>query len=182
MDEAPPRAWPHLLDVRKRTLRLPGHRVTLAIGSFAAGTADDLSDVDLYVLVEDGAFTDAWEQRESLRPSDALQWWDIRPDATREIGTHNWLTRDMVLVECALTTARARPGLAEPYEVLEGDPAAVESFVPRERIPRQELDDFNSRLRAAGHLPEFHQRFGDFIRALRAARATEHTERTPGRS
>lgn len=177
MDDDSPRAWPHLLDVRKRALRLPGHRATITIGSFAAGTADDLSDIDLYVLIDDGAFTDAWEQRASLRPDGTLYWWDIRPDANREIGTHNWLTRDMVLVECALTTQKAHPRLSAPYRVVDGDQAAVESFIPREPIPRQELDDFNTRLEAAGHLPEVHQRYGDFIRALRAARTSPRATR-----
>ncbi|MDE3025039.1 MAG: hypothetical protein KGI93_05650, partial [Acidobacteriota bacterium] len=115
MDNDSLRAWPHLLDVRKRSLLLPGHRATLVIGSFAAGTADDLSDIDLYVLIDDSAFTDAWNHRDSLRPGDALYWWDIRPDTNREIGTHTWLTSDMVLVECALTTAKAQPRLSEPY-------------------------------------------------------------------
>ena len=130
MDNDSIRAWPYLLDVRKRSLLLPGHRATLVIGSFAAGTADDLSDIDLYVLIDDGAFTDAWDHRDSLRPHGALYWWDIRPDANREIGTHNWLTSDMVLVECALTTAKAQPRLSEPYMVVEGDPAAVELVHP----------------------------------------------------
>jgi len=170
------RGWPHFLEVRKTTVRLPGHRATIAIGSFAAGTADDLSDIDLYVLLEDGAFVDAWSCRDSLRPSDALHWWDIWPDAGREVATHNWLTRDMVLVECALATPKAQPRLSEPYEVVEGDPEAVGSFILREPISREELTTFNAELRAAGHLPEAHQRYGDFVRALRAARAAQ-TER-----
>lgn len=167
------RAWPHLLDLRKKTLALPGHRATITIGSFAAGTADDLSDIDLYVMLDDGAFDDAWSQRDSLRPRDALHWWDLRPDTSREIATHNWLTRDMVLVECALTTPKAQPRLSEPYQVVEGDPAAVESFIHRDPISREELNEFNATLQAAGHLPDVHLRYGDFIRALRAARASE---------
>jgi nucleotidyltransferase-like protein len=173
MERESVRATLHLLALRRETLKLPGHRATIAIGSFAAGTADDLSDIDLYVLVDDGAFDDAWNHRDSLRPSDALYWWDIRPDTSREIGTHNWLTRDMVLVECALATPKARPGLSEPYQVLEGDKAAVELFVRRDRISRQELNDFNAHLQAAGHLPEVHARYGEFIRALRAARVKQ---------
>jgi hypothetical protein len=165
-----PRAWPHLLDVRERALRLPGHRATITIGSFAAGTADDLSDIDLYLLFADGAFIDAWDERASLRPDDALYWWDIRLHANREVGAHHWLTRDMVLVECAFTTGKAQPRLSEPYAVVDGDPAAAESFVHRERISRQELNDFNARLQADGYLPEVHQRYGEFVRALRAAR------------
>lgn len=162
--------------MRRRCLLLPGHRATLLIGSFAAGTADDLSDIDLYVLIDDDGFTDAWQHRDSLRPDDALYWWDIRPDTNREIGTHNWLTRDMVLVECALTTAKAQPRLSQPYIVVEGDPAAVKAFIPRDRIPRQELNDFNARLQAAGHLPEVHHRYGEFIRALRTARTTRRAD------
>jgi predicted nucleotidyltransferase len=173
MQDGPVRATPHLLALRRETVKLPGHRATIAIGSFAAGTADDLSDIDLYVLVDDGAFDDAWNQRDLLRPGDALLWWDIRPDTSREIGTHNWLTRDLVLVECALATPAARPRLSEPYEVLEGDTEAVELFVPGERISREELNDFNARLQAAGHLPEVHRRYGEFIRALRAAQVKQ---------
>ena len=165
------RAWPHLLELRTKTVELPGHRATIAIGSFAAGTADDLSDIDLYVMVDDGSFDEAWGARDSLRPGDALHWWDIRPDANREIATHNWLTRDLVLVECALTTPNAQPRLSEPYELLDGDAAAVGLFAPRDRISREELDSFNARLRTTGHLPEVHERYGDLIRALRAARA-----------
>jgi hypothetical protein len=78
----------------------------------------------------------------------------------------------MVLVECALTTPKAQPRLSTPYTVVEGDPAAVESFIPREPISRQELTDFNTRLQDARHLPEVHQLYGDLIHALRNARTT----------
>jgi hypothetical protein len=167
------RGWPHLRDIREKTLRLPGHRATIVIGSFAAGTADDLSDIDLYLMLDDGAFVDVWSQRHSLRPDDALHWWDIRPDTSREIATHNWLTRDLVLVECALATPTAQPRLSEPYQVVEGDPSAVESFIRGDPISREELNEFNAELQAAGHLPDVHLRYGEFIRTLRTARATQ---------
>ncbi len=170
METESSRQWSCVIDVRDRALQLPGYRASILIGSFAAGTVDDLSDVDVIVALEDGAFDAAWQQRASVRPLDALHHWDVRPDRSREIAAHNWFTRELVLVECVFATPRGRLRLAEPFAVLDGDPAAAELFGRRGPIARTELDEYNEQLRSKGHLPEFHLLYGKFIRALRADR------------
>ena len=170
MDAGSSRQWPHVVDLRDRAKELAGYRATILIGSFAAGTADDLSDVDVIVALADGAFDAAWARRASLRPADALHHWDLRSEETREVAAHNWFTRELVLVECVFATPRGRLRLAEPFAIFDGDPTAAEGFARRAPIARAELDEYNEQLRSAGHLPESHLQYGEFIRALRADR------------
>ena len=171
MDHGRSRQWPHINDIRDRARELPGYRAMILIGSFAAGNADDLSDVDVIVALEDGAFAAAWARRASLRPTDVLHHWDIRGEEMREVAAHNWFTRELVLVECVFATPRGGLRLAGPFAIFDGDPAAAEGFARREPIARTELDEYNEQLRNEGHLPESHLQYGDFIRALRADRA-----------
>ncbi|MGE0544675.1 MAG: nucleotidyltransferase domain-containing protein [Dehalococcoidia bacterium] len=48
----------------------------ILVGSFAAGTADTLSDIDLILLAPDGGFEAAWARRSDLHPTGVLAVWD----------------------------------------------------------------------------------------------------------
>jgi hypothetical protein len=48
----------------------------ILLGSFAHGTPDAASDLDLIVCVRDGHFAEAWQQRTALQVTGAMVWWD----------------------------------------------------------------------------------------------------------
>jgi hypothetical protein len=155
------RQWPTIVDVVESAERLPGFAAFVLIGSFAGGWPDEVSDVDSIVSVKDGAFAAAWEARRTLHPSETAFEWDFRPDTEREIGAHKWISRDLVLVECVLATPIGHARLADPFVVLAGDPAYVETFNRIEQIKRSELEEYVRRLRAEGHdSPEVQKRYG----------------------
>jgi predicted nucleotidyltransferase len=162
------RQWPLVLETVRRAEHLAGFAAAILIGSFAAGTADDLSDVDLIFAVEDGAFEGAWAERESLRPGDALYWWDVRTEPDCEVGAHKWITRELVLVEGVIAAPAARARLADPHRVISGDAAAVDGFVRIPPIERTELADYAARLAQEGHTPAVQLRYEELVRALRA--------------
>ena len=70
----------------------------ILLGSFARGTPDAASDLDLIVCVGDGHFATAWQQRTALQVTGAMVWWDqhLAPD---RVGAHKWVTNELVLVE-----------------------------------------------------------------------------------
>jgi predicted nucleotidyltransferase len=166
------RQWPVVLETVRRAERLPGFTAAILIGSFAAGTPDDLSDVDLIVAVEDGAFPDAWANRTRLRADDAPYWWDVQPEPDREVAAHKWITPDLVLVEALIATPAAQTQLADPYRVISGDASAVDGFVRTPRIERADLADYAAKLALEGHTPEVQIRYEELIRALRAEIST----------
>jgi transposase-like protein len=110
----------------------------ILLGSFAHGTPDPASDLDLIVCVHDGDFATAWRQRIALQVTDAMVWWDqhLIPD---RMGTHKWVTNDLVLVECLLAAPDSGVRLAPPYRVVAGAPGLAERFTARPPIQRAEL-------------------------------------------
>jgi hypothetical protein len=110
----------------------------ILLGSFAHGTPDAASDLDLLVCVRDGDFATAWRQRTALQVTGAVVWWDqhLLPD---RMGTHKWITNDLVLVECLLAAPDSGVRLAPPYRVVAGDPGLAERFTARPPIQRAEL-------------------------------------------
>ena len=48
----------------------------ILLGSFARGTPDAASDLDLIVCVHHGHFAQAWQQRTALQVTGAMVWWD----------------------------------------------------------------------------------------------------------
>jgi hypothetical protein len=119
---------------------------------------------------EDGSFDEAWSRRAALRSPGVAYAWDFRPDAEREVGTHNWVSPDLVLVECVLATPTGHARLADPFVVRAGDHALVASFNRVEPITREDLQAYVERNRAEGHVqPEVQARYEDLVRALRAA-------------
>jgi hypothetical protein len=108
------------------------------LGSFAHGTPDAASDLDLIVCVRDGHFATAWRQRTALQVTGAMVWWDqhLVPD---RVGAHKWVTNDLVLVECLLAAPDSGVRLASPYRVVAGEPGLAEWFTARPPIQRAEL-------------------------------------------
>jgi hypothetical protein len=111
----------------------------MLIGSFAAGTADSLSDIDLFVVVKDGRFDEAWSRRRELGFEDDLFAWDIRDASMPEVGSHKFFTTGLVFVECLLATASSSARLADPCRVLVGPPGLPSRVKRRPPIDRSEL-------------------------------------------
>jgi hypothetical protein len=164
------RQWPTLEWVVERVSTQPAFVALFLCGSFATGHADEVSDIDFIASIADGRFEDAWAQRSSLVPPDALLSWDRRPDPMRELGAIKFLSRDVVKVELSFSTAAGRNLLADPFVLLIGDQRAAESFERRGPIPADELEAYAQRLRKEGKVSEVEMRYGDLMRAIRAAR------------
>lgn len=109
----------------------------LLLGSFAAGTADALSDLDLLLVVEDDGFERVWEKRALLhRP--ALFAWDLFA-GERPVGAHKWLTSELVLVECLIAEPGSGVRLAEPFVRLSGPVDLPDRLTRRAPILRGEV-------------------------------------------
>lgn len=100
----------------------------IAIGSFARGDPDELSDIDLLAVVAPGAFETAWAQRHRLA-GEPLVTWAPRAVPRPQLKWITWLTRDLVKVECGFVDPASRSKeLAEPFAVLLGDPSLADRF------------------------------------------------------
>ena len=164
------RLWPVLAGLAEEVERCDAYEAAILLGSLARGEGDEVSDVDLLLVVRDGSWEEAWSRRSRLSAG-ALYVWDERPEPDREMAKHAWLTRDFVLVECPHTTRAGAHVLADPFVVVAGDPAAAEALPRRPPIPRQELQEHVDRRVAEGTANEVQQRYDDLARALRRARA-----------
>jgi hypothetical protein len=91
------------------------------------------------------------------------------PDPARELGAIKFLSRDVVKVEFRSSTAAGQNLLADPFVVLIGDATAAERFERRGPIPPDELEAYAQKLREEGKVPEVEMRYGDLMRAIRAA-------------
>lgn len=144
----------------------------LLIGSFAAGTADDVSDVDVIVVVCEGQFDEAWNARQQIEGGEALAAWDGVDPKHAEIGGHKWLTRELVLVECLLATASSGVRLAEPFRVMAGDDALPGRLTRRPPIARVDLEAFARDLEAAGRVHDVERAYHALAEAVRAGRGS----------
>jgi predicted nucleotidyltransferase len=154
----------------------PDLEAAFVLGSLARGDVDDLSDVDLIVAVREGQFDAAWSDRHALRGDEALAFWDD-PDPERpELGVHKWLTRDLVLVEVVLATASSGMRLADPFEVVAGDPAVADRFERRPPIDRSELREFADMRVATGRAHEIEGAYEELVNAVRRAGAGQTTK------
>jgi hypothetical protein len=169
------RQWRALAHVAERVAQSPVLDGLLLIGSFVTGRADDLSDVDLIGVVAEGRFAEAWQQRVRLQTPDVLVAWDWPPDGSEAAG-HKWLTRDLVLVECALWAPSSAVCLADPFAVLVGEASLGDRFARRSEISREELEEFAQERKDDGTMPEVERRYGELVRAARAARAGHGVE------
>ncbi len=134
------RQWPTLVELTERIAARREFQGALLLGSFAAGRADPLSDIDLLIVVRPGDFEAAWAQRHSLYAQHPLFAWDVVRAGFPEIGAHKWLTAELVLVECLIATPTSGVRLAEPFVLVVGDSALLESLPRRRPITRREVE------------------------------------------
>lgn len=164
------RQWPLIVHAAERAAAMPELDGLLLLGSFAAGRADPISDVDLVAVIAEGRFDDAWARRRELETAGTLCGWDARIDADGDAASHKWITGDIVKVECGFADAtRSAMQLAPPYAVLVGDESVATRFPPLEPIPEEALEAYARELRERGMVPEVEVRYGDLRRALREA-------------
>jgi hypothetical protein len=121
----------------------------IVIGSFAGGQPDALSDLDLIAVAAPGRLEEAWEARQHLA-GDALVTWEPHSNEGRDIRWLNWLTHDLVKVECGIAAPGSRE-LAMPFDVVLGsesladalpriDPEVVEERAAQRREEQQVFD------------------------------------------
>lgn len=111
----------------------------VVLGSFAGGTADAVSDLDLFFITYDESFQKAWERRRDLHVTGALVEWDELDTTGAPVAGHRWLTADIVLVECVISAPTGGGRLAEPFSVVAGDADLVEKFPKRPPVQRAEM-------------------------------------------
>jgi hypothetical protein len=113
----------------------------IVIGSFAGGEPDALSDLDLIAVATPGRLEEAWDARHDLA-GDTLVTWEPHANAGPDLRWLNWLTHDLVKVECGI----AAPGgkeLAMPFAVVLGPESLADAFpridpeVVKERAARR---------------------------------------------
>lgn len=115
----------------------------IALGSFADGDADELSDLDLLAVAAPGRFEEAWAARRQLA-GDPLATWDSIDDPLHPLRWFKWLTPDLVKVECGVAAPGSRE-LADPVVVVLGPPSLADAFP---RVDRATLNQRAERLRA----------------------------------
>jgi len=168
------RQWPTVVDLAERVAATAALEGLLLIGSFAAGRADDLSDLDTIAVVAEGRFAEAWRERGKLHPAGVLVEWDHHapPGMSEEVAAHKWLTDDLVLVERLLTTPAGGARLAKPFVVLVGEQELADRLPRREPIPRADLEEFARQEAERGATHEVQTRYDKLARAVRARRGT----------
>lgn len=175
------RHWPTLMYVASKVQEAPELDALILIGSFARGTADEASDLDLLVAVSEGGIQAAWDQRTLLVPPDALLAWDDpRSDLGLEIVGRKFLSRDVVKVEVAMATPSSSFRLADPFVVAVGDEAVVDRFARADPIPPDLQEEYERELREDGLVPEVEVHYSDLMRSIRAARSGDARERIQG--
>lgn len=164
------RQWPLIVHAAERAAALPQLDGLLLLGSFAAGRADPISDVDLVAVVAEGEFDAAWGHRRDLQTPGTLYEWDVRVESDGDAASHKWITQDIVKVECGFADAsRSAMQLAEPYAVLVGDASVARRFPPLQPISSDVLEAYAQELRDKGMVPEIETIYGELRKALRAA-------------
>jgi predicted nucleotidyltransferase len=148
----------------------------ILLGSLARGDADDLSDVDAFVIVREGRFDAAWSERHTLRGDEALASWDDVDPERHEIAAHKWITRDLVLVEVVLATASSGIRLADPFAVVAGDAAVAERIERRPPIERADLRAFADKRVATGRAHEIERAYESLVNAVRRVGSGQTTQ------
>lgn len=116
----------------------------IVIGSFVGGQPDALSDLDLIAVAAPGRLEEAWEARQHLA-GDALLAWEPHSNEGHDIRWLNWLTHDLVKVECGIAAPGSKE-LARPFAVVLGPESLVDAFprigpeVVEERAARRRDD------------------------------------------
>jgi hypothetical protein len=168
------RQWPLIVHAAEQVWAMPDLDGLLLLGSFAAGSADQISDVDLLAVVAEGRFDQAWERRRELQTPGTLYEWDVRIESDGDAASHKWITQDIVKVECGFAdAARSTMQLAAPHAVLVGDESVAARFRPLDPIPPEVLEAYAHELRDKGMVPEVETAYGELRRALRQAASDE---------
>jgi hypothetical protein len=134
----PARQQDTLAEVSDRLTNKAWLEGALVVGSMAAGTADPASDIDLIICTKSGHFDAAWQDRHRLHGPNTLACWDQHATVT-DIGTHRWVTHDVVLVEALFATPTSGVRLAPPWKVIAGNPNVPTLFPHRPSIDRSEM-------------------------------------------
>lgn len=114
------RQWPVLQALVQQIATDSAFAAAVLVGSFASGRADSLSDLDLLLFVPDDGFAEAWARRNTLHVTGALIAWDDHREPERKIAKHQWVTPDLVYVECLIATSASGCRLADPHVVVAG--------------------------------------------------------------
>lgn len=133
------RQWAELQRIATKVSGDSAYLGLILIGSFASGTCDSLSDIDLIVAVRDGMFDEAWRRRETLREAPVAAAWDERKEQFTEAGSHKWVTHEVIFVECFLATPTSGVQVADPAHVIVGEQALLDRFPRRGPIDRSEM-------------------------------------------
>jgi len=160
------RQWPHVLRLADAAAGAPFIGLVL-LGSFARGEADELSDVDFIVLTAESDFSEAWEHRHDLHPTDAWCWDYARPAGDRDVAGHRWLTHDFALFDGLICTPSGSR-IADPMHLLVGNDALAGQLVRREPITAEERHLRKDEVT----LHEIERLYGQLKLALRAQRGT----------
>lgn len=133
------RQWPAIEGLCARIESSPDLAGALLLGSFARGSADSLSDVDLIVVARPGRFDRAWQARDRLRGPDAVAWFDDLVQPATELGGHKWMTTDLVFVECLIATATSGVRTTDDAVVIVGEAGLKDDLPKRPPIRRAEM-------------------------------------------
>src|SRR5437667_3777758 len=110
------RQWPTLKQLISHLVQFQSEFTSaLLVGSFAAGNADTVSDIDFILLAPDDKFDQIWKQRDGLHVTGSVSHYDELRENT--LGAHKWLTPDIIFMECLIATLSSNFHLAEPYIV-----------------------------------------------------------------
>jgi Nucleotidyltransferase domain len=154
----------------RRIEATPSLEGAFLIGSLARGEGDELSDVDVFVVVAEGRFDESWAARAELEGGEAIFAWDQLEAGRMNVGARKWLTTDVVLVECLLTTPSSGAKLAEPHRLLTGSSDLAGRIPQIPPIPRRELEEYAEEQREAGRTHPVQTAYDGLTRAVRAAR------------
>ena len=133
------RQWPTLEATAERAAKIDALEGLILLGSFASGTPDTLSDIDVIAVAAAGRFAEAWDARHRLSEGSLVSWDQL---LKREYQGHNWLTRELVKVDCTVVDPDSgSKELAEPFVVLVGPESVAERF------PRISLEAVRERAR-----------------------------------
>jgi len=137
------RQWSALAALAERVAAVECLEGLVLLGSFASGTPDELSDIDVIAVSKPGLFRQAWDERHRLS-EDALVSWDLDLGSKLNVRGHNWLTRDIIKIDSTiLDPDSGSKELAAPYVVCVGPPEIANRFphvpleVVRERARRR---------------------------------------------
>jgi predicted nucleotidyltransferase len=120
------RQWPTLEATAQRAANVDVLEGLILLGSFASGTPDELSDIDVIAVAAAGGFAEAWDARHRLSQGSLVSWDHfLKP----EYQGHNWLTHELVKVDCTVVDPDSgSKELAEPFVVLVGPESVSERF------------------------------------------------------